>query len=71
MSDLTILHDTIRDGFQGVHDRLDLINGRLRQTEQDVAVLHDRSSRDSTARVGAGVSAIMAALSAFWSWVKN
>ena len=71
MSELDILLDTIQDGFRGVHTRLDAINGRLRSTEQDIAVLNDRSNRDNTARVGAGASALVAGLGALWHWLKN
>lgn len=34
----------LREGFDGVHDRLDALNGRTRQNEQDIAVLRDRAT---------------------------
>lgn len=36
------LHETMRDGFQGLHRRLDELNGRTRKTELDVAGLEPR-----------------------------
>lgn len=47
--------DRITGGFQGVHERLDGLNGRTRAVETKVAVLEDRGVRDPTARWGAGV----------------
>lgn len=49
----------LRGDIQGVHDRLDELNGRTRSNEQDIAVLKDRGTRDPMARwtavfVGAG-----------------
>lgn len=51
------LYDLLRDGFEGVHDRLDQLNGRTRTVENKVAVLEDRGvrSKDQTARWGAAV----------------
>ena len=45
----------LRDDIKGVQDRLDLINGRMRQAESDIAVLQDRGTRDPGARWSAGL----------------
>ena len=37
------LYQLVETGFQGVHSRLDHLNGRTRTTEQKIAVLEDRS----------------------------
>ena len=34
----------LQRGFDGVHSRLDILNGRTRANEKDIAVLSDRSS---------------------------
>jgi tetrahydromethanopterin S-methyltransferase subunit G len=50
----------LRDDIQGVHDRLDTINGRVRTTEQDVAVLHERTGGHGTAAaVGGGIAGVI------------
>jgi hypothetical protein len=35
-------HDTMMTAITGIHDRLDVLNGRTRQNEKHIAVLHDR-----------------------------
>ena len=66
-----ILREDMKAGFEGGHERLDSLNGRTRQNEQDIAVLKDRDqlTTDKTARWGA-VGAILtgagAALAAWW-----
>lgn len=56
----------LRGDIRGVHDRLDDLNGRTRQTEQDIAVLQDRDVRakDPAAR-WTGLSGIAAAVATF------
>lgn len=60
MSELDRLYKLMDDGFNGVHSRLDALNGRTRENEQDIAVLKDRGG--SAARWGAGASAALVAL---------
>jgi hypothetical protein len=48
--ELDQIHQTLRDGFAGIHERLDALNGRTRAVETEVAVLKDRDTRDPTAR---------------------
>jgi hypothetical protein len=43
------LHETVRDGFSGIHSRLDILNGRVFTGERDraaqgaeLAALHER-----------------------------
>jgi hypothetical protein len=38
-------HDQIMAAVIAIHHRLDRLNGRTRETEQQVAILADRSSR--------------------------
>jgi hypothetical protein len=51
------LYTLMKDGFDGVHNRLDELNGRTRGTERAIAVLEDRGVRspDYKARWGAGI----------------
>lgn len=63
--------ELLRRDIQGVHDRLDTLNGRTREVEQDVAVLKDRGTRDSAARA-TGLSGVAAsALALLWQWLKG
>lgn len=39
------LQQMLRTGFDGVYARLDVLNGRTRENEKDIAVLQDRSDR--------------------------
>lgn len=71
-TDQIIVHlEYLKEGIDGVHKRLDLLNGRTRQVEQDVAVLHDRADQASAASAankaaaikwGAGLGAALSAL---------
>ena len=36
---------TLQKGIDGIHDRLDRMNGRVSESEQEIAVLKDRSDR--------------------------
>lgn len=65
------IREDIKDGFQQVHVRLDALNGRLRETEANVAVLEDRATRDMTARVGGGLSLMVAAIGALYQYLKG
>lgn len=44
--ELEAIRDTMQDGFRGVHDRLDVLNGRVRAAEATQQVLTDRSERN-------------------------
>lgn len=65
------IREDIKDGFQQVHVRLDALNGRLRETEANVAVLEDRATRDMTARVGGGLSLMVATIGALYQYLKG
>ena len=41
-------HAAVMDSLKGIHQRLDLLNGRTRQIEIDHAVLDDRAKRSAT-----------------------
>lgn len=79
LSHVEVMRADVREGFKGVHNRLDQQNNRLRTTETDVAVLRDRartsavSSRNWGAGTGAAaggmVTAILAVLTRwFGGW---
>lgn len=66
--------EDLKCGIQGVHERLDTLNGRTRRSEMDIAVLQDRSelsnkraSRAAYAGTGAGAS-LIAAFELFKWW---
>ena len=67
----------IRDGIDGINERLDALNGRTRKVEQDVAVLHDRAEQGTEATAAAKASAIKwgagigAALSALFAGLSQ
>lgn len=44
----------IREGVDGINERLDNLNGRTRKNETDIAVLKDRQSDSRQAGVSAG-----------------
>lgn len=58
----------LRQGIDGINERLDVQNGRVRKNEQSIAVLEDRATeaRRSGAvwggSIGAGAGAAVAAL---------
>ena len=53
-------HAALMVAILGISDRLDLLNGRTRETEQRLAVLNDRSGRSNAIAVSA-LSAVLAA----------
>ena len=67
------LDAAVERGFDQVLGRLDQLNGRVRDTEQRVAVLEDRDGRDlqaarmSAARWGGGIAAIIAGIVSFFT----
>lgn len=58
---LLIHVEYIREGIDGVHARLDALNGRTRTNETDIAVLKDRSAdaRKAGGLWGAGAGAFV------------
>lgn len=42
MTDLDTLYTEVRDGFLGIHTRLDQLNGRTREIEVSSAVFQNR-----------------------------
>jgi hypothetical protein len=42
------LKDTMQAGFASLHIRFDNLNGRVREAEQEIAILKDRSNREKT-----------------------
>lgn len=62
--------EVLRDDVKGVHERLDMLNGRTRKAETDIAILKDRGTRDPAARwtaIGSGFGAIVAGAVAWFS----
>lgn len=66
------LRDDIREGFRVTHEKQDYTNGRLREAEQDIAILKDRAERATRQSVASGAGAGAALVSAFefvkWLW---
>jgi hypothetical protein len=63
--------ELLRNDIAGVHERLDELNGRTRVVENKVAVLEDRGSRDTTARVQ-GLGGIVASAASFiYAWFRG
>ena len=63
----------LRADIREVHDRLDVLNGRTRTTEQKIAVLEDRSdtSRTTAAGWGAGVSGVIVGVVETIRWLTT
>ena len=61
----------LREDVQGVHRRLDTLNGRTRTAESAIAVLQDRSTEDrrSTAAVSGGIAVLVAGVAEGLRWV--
>ena len=57
-------HSQVMSAVIAIHHRLDQLNGRTRETEQQVAVLSDRSSR-SNALSWSSMGAVLAG-GAYW-----
>ena len=52
--DFLLYVDILREDIKGVGDRLDILNGRTRFTEQQIAVLNDRADRVRAEAMTAG-----------------
>ena len=48
----------------GISDRLDLLNGRTRESERHIAVLDDRSNRTNAVSISALSAVVVAAI--YW-----
>ena len=46
------LREDIRDGFKGINDRLDLVNGRVRKSEIDIGIMQSRLDAVEKAQEG-------------------
>ena len=57
-------HAALMTAIVAVHDRLDLLNGRTRTSEQLIAVLDDRSERSNAISISALSAVIVAAI--YW-----
>ena len=58
----------IKDDFQGVHDRLDTLNGQTRSNTVDIAILKERSVSDPAARWSSFGAIVASAGAAIYSW---
>lgn len=60
----------VREDIRGVNERLDKLDGRVRDNETCIAVLKDRGTRQA---VGAGGAAAGGSLLLFmaWEWFKT
>ena len=57
-------HTALMTAIASVHDRLDLLNGRTRESEQRIAVLDDRSNRTNAVSISALSAVVVAAI--YW-----
>ena len=57
-------HTALMAAIVSVHDRLDLLNGRVRASEQHIAVLEDRSGRSNAVSISALSAVVVAAI--YW-----
>ena len=57
-------HTALMAAIAGISDRLDLLNGRQRASEQQLAVLDDRSNRTNAVSISALSAVIVAAI--YW-----
>ena len=53
-------HAAVMESLRSIHSRLDTLNGRTRESEQQIAVLTDRSGRINAIAISA-LSAVTAA----------
>jgi len=57
-------HTALMAAIIAVHERLDLLNGRTRESEQRIAVLDDRSGRVNAISISALSAVVVAAI--YW-----
>ncbi len=57
-------HSAIMRAITAVHTRLDLLNGRTRESERSIAVLSDRSGRTNAVSISALSAVVVAAI--YW-----
>ena len=57
-------HTALMAAIAGISDRLDLLNGRTRESEQRIAVLDDRSNRTNAVSISALSAVVVAAI--YW-----
>ena len=57
-------HTALMTAIAGISDRLDLLNGRTRESEQRIAVLDDRSGRSNAVSISALSAVVVAAI--YW-----
>ena len=57
-------HTALMAAIVSVHERLDLLNGRTRESEQRIAVLDDRSNRTNAVSISALSAVVVAAI--YW-----
>jgi hypothetical protein len=57
-------HTALMAAIVSVHERLDLLNGRTRESEQRIAVLDDRSGRSNAVSISALSAVVVAAI--YW-----
>lgn len=65
-----LLRDDMKDGFREVCDRLDQMNGRVRHTEVEIAVIKATSARKAAWLGGGSAAAVAGLLEAIRSYFK-
>lgn len=63
--------NALRVGFEGINARLNTLNGRTNKHGEDIATLYERTTKDTLARVGAVIGAILGGLAAAWTALKS
>jgi hypothetical protein len=68
-----MLLQTMRDGFDGTHRRLDIANGQLREHASDIATLKERTAgnKGTAAVTGGGASVAVMGLTKLIEWLTK
>ena len=57
-------HQALMTSLRGIHERLDRLNGRTRDSEREIAVLADRSGRSNAIAISALSAVVVATI--YW-----
>ena len=63
--------DLVRSDLGEVKEHVLKQNSRIGAAETKLAVLEDRGTRDTGARIGAGLTALVSGLGAIWAYLKG
>ena len=65
------LEARMREGFKGINDRLDALNGRTRKNENAIAILEDRSPGRVGMMAGGAASGAIVVLWQVIEWLRR